>query len=80
MPLYHVNFLALAKKAMDANPDKRLNIEMMRRLWRMLIDVVYAFDDESARTAKLLEVSFTRWMCGVVSGGLDTLGRYCDER
>lgn len=56
MPLYHIHFLALAKKTIEANPDKRLNIEMMRRLWRKLIKVVYDFDDESARTAKLLEV------------------------
>ena len=46
-----------AKKIMDANPEKPLNLQMMRRLWRMLIKVVYDFADESERMAKLLDVS-----------------------
>ena len=57
LPLYHVDFMVLAKKVMDVNPGRCLNIEMMRRLWRVLMKEVYDFAQESERTAKLLEVS-----------------------
>lgn len=56
-PLYVVHFSALGKKIMVANPERPLNIGIMRRLWRMLMKEVYDFVPESERTAKLLEVS-----------------------
>lgn len=56
MPLYHVSFLELAKKIIAANPGKPLGIELMRRLWRVLIRDVYDFVDEAERMAKLEEV------------------------
>lgn len=56
-PLYHVHFMVFAKKVMDANPGRSLNIEMMKRLWRKLMMKVYDFAQESERTAKLLEAS-----------------------
>ncbi|CAD6579079.1 MAG: hypothetical protein ASARMPRED_008948 [Alectoria sarmentosa] len=55
MPLYHVFFLELAKKVIAANPGKALNIELMRRLWRLLIREVYDFVNEAERAAKLEE-------------------------
>ena len=58
MPLYHVDFLVLAKKIVDANPERSLSIGMMRRIWRVLVKEVYDFVQEPERTAKLLEVSF----------------------
>ena len=57
MPLYHVDFLVLAKKIIDANPERPLSIEMMRKIWRVLVKEVYDFVQEPERTAKLLEVS-----------------------
>ena len=56
MPLYNVFFLELAKKVIAANPGKPLGIELMRRLWRLLIREVYDFVSEAERTAKLDEV------------------------
>lgn len=56
MPLYHVFFLELAKKVILANPGKLLTIELMRRLWRVLIREVYDFVNEAERMAKLEEV------------------------
>ena len=56
MPLYHVFFLELAKEVAGANPGKPLGIELMRRLWRLLIREVYDFVSEAERTAKLDEV------------------------
>ncbi len=56
MPLYHVFFLDLAKKVAAANPGKPLSIELMRRLWRLLIKEVHDFVSEAERTAKLEEV------------------------
>ena len=56
MPLYQVFFLDLAKKIRAANPGKRLSIELMRRLWRLLIREVYDFVNEAERTAKLQDV------------------------
>ena len=58
MLLYLVQFLALAKKIMDANPERQLGIEMMRTLWRILTEVVYESVDESEKSGKLFEVSF----------------------
>ncbi|CAF9934430.1 hypothetical protein IMSHALPRED_009716 [Imshaugia aleurites] len=48
-------FLALAKKIMDANPERQLGIEMMRTLWRILTEVVYESVDESEKSGKLFE-------------------------
>ena len=56
MPLSHVGFLDLAKKIITANPGKALGIELMRRLWRLLMREVYDFVDEAAKTEKLEEV------------------------
>ena len=56
MPLYHVFFLELAKRIIAANPGKPLGIELMRRLWRLLIRELYDFVSEDERTAKLDEV------------------------
>lgn len=56
MPLYHVFFLELAKKVKAANPRKSLTIELMRRLWRLLIREVYDFVNEAEITAKMEEV------------------------
>lgn len=56
MPLYHVFFLELAKKIIAANPGKPLSIELMRRLWRLLIREVYDFVNETEKKAKLEEV------------------------
>ncbi|KAF6221864.1 hypothetical protein HO133_001832 [Letharia lupina] len=55
MPLYHVFFLELAKKVKAANPGKSLTIELMRRLWRLLIREVYDFVNEAEITAKTEE-------------------------
>lgn len=57
MPLDHVDFLVLAKRITDANPQRPLKVELMRSLWRMLMKEVYDFVQEPNRTAKLLEVS-----------------------
>ena len=56
MPLYNVFFLELAKKIVATNPGKPLSIELMRRLWRLLVREVYDFVDEAEKTAKLEEV------------------------
>lgn len=56
MPLYNVFFLQLAQKIIAANPGKPLGIELMRRLWRLLIREVYDFVDEVERMTKLEEV------------------------
>lgn len=56
MPLYDVFFLEVAQKIIAANPGKSLPIELMRRLWRLLISEVYDFVNEAERTAKLEEV------------------------
>lgn len=56
MPLYSVFFLELAKKVKAANPGKPLGIELMRRLWRLLIREVYDFVDEAEKSVKLEEV------------------------
>ena len=54
--LDHIDFLALAKRIMKANPQKSLTVEMMRDIWRMLMNDVYDFVQESERTAKLRNV------------------------
>lgn len=56
MPLYNVFFLQLAQKVIAANPGKPLGIELMRRLWRLLIREVHDFVDEAERMTKLEEV------------------------
>ena len=71
MPLYHVFFLELAKKVIAANPGKALNIELMRRLWRLLIREVYDFVNEAERAAKLEEVRPGWRMFQEVSDGVD---------
>ena len=57
MPLCDVFFLELAKKVRVANPGKPLGLELMRRLWRVLIREVYDFVNEAEKMAKLEEVS-----------------------
>lgn len=71
MPLYHVFFLELAKKVVAANPGRALNIELMRRLWRLLIREVYDFVNEAERAAKLEEVRPGLRMFQEVSNGFD---------
>lgn len=71
MPLYHVFFLELAKKVKAANPGKSLTIELMRRLWRLLIREVYDFVNEAEITAKTEEVRlacecFGRYLTGFI--------------
>ena len=72
MPLYHVFFLGLAKKVIAAIPGKALNIELMRRLWCLLIREVYDFVNEAERTAKLEEVSPRLRMFQEVSDRVDS--------
>lgn len=72
MPLYNVSFLGLATKVKAANPGKPLGIELMRRMWRLLIREVYDFVDEAERMAKLEEV--TRFIAKFCKSCLTILG------
>ena len=72
LPLDHVEFLALAQKVMDTNPQKNLRLETMNTLWRILMTDVYDFVQESEKVAKLLEVGFLRRKLVTVSDCLKT--------
>lgn len=78
MPLYHVFFLELAKRVIAANPGKPLGIELMKRLWRLLIREVYDFVSEDERTAKLEEVRPRLRMFWEVSDQVDFAGQSGD--